>query len=55
MAAGRLLSWRPAGWSAIYLGEANYLDSGQVVCGSPKVFVPLLQLVQAARGGVSRA
>jgi len=54
-AAGSLLILEAGGLISDYQGEASYLDSGQVVCGAPKVFVPLLQLVQAARGGVSRA
>ena len=43
-----LLILEAGGLISDYEGEAGYLDSGQVVCGSPKVFVPLLQLVQAA-------
>ena len=54
-AAGSLLILEAGGLISDYQGEANYLDSGQVVCGSPKVFAQLLALVQAARSGVSRA
>ena len=50
-AAGSLLILEAGGLISDYDGEANYLDSGHVVCGSPKVFVQLLQLVQATRGG----
>jgi myo-inositol-1(or 4)-monophosphatase len=48
-AAGSLLIFEAGGLVSDYRGEANYLDSGQVVCGSPKVFAQLLQVVQAAR------
>jgi myo-inositol-1(or 4)-monophosphatase len=51
VAAGSLLILEAGGLISDYDGEANYLDSGHVVCGSPKVFVQLLQLVQATRGG----
>jgi myo-inositol-1(or 4)-monophosphatase len=49
-AAGSLLIAEAGGLISDYLGEANYLDSGEVVCGSPKVFGQLLQLIQTARG-----
>jgi myo-inositol-1(or 4)-monophosphatase len=32
-------------------GEPNYLDRGNIVCGAPKVFVPLLEVVQKAHKG----
>jgi myo-inositol-1(or 4)-monophosphatase len=48
-AAGSLLILEAGGLISDYEGESNYLDSGQVVCGSPKVFAQLLQLVQKAR------
>ena len=51
VAAGSLLILEAGGLISDYDGEANYLDSGHVVCGSPKVFVQLLQLVQTTRGG----
>jgi myo-inositol-1(or 4)-monophosphatase len=53
-AAGSLLIIEAGGLISDYEGEGNYLDSGQVVCGSPKVFVQLLQLVRAGRSGVVR-
>jgi myo-inositol-1(or 4)-monophosphatase len=48
-AAGSLLIFEAGGLVSDYRGEAHYLDSGEVVCGSPKVFAQLLQVVQAAR------
>jgi myo-inositol-1(or 4)-monophosphatase len=49
MAAGSLLIFEAGGLVSDLDGEANYLDAGHVVCGTPKVFVQLLQVVQAAR------
>ena len=48
-AAGSLLILEAGGLISDYQGESGYLDSGQVVCGSPKVFAQLLALIQAAR------
>jgi myo-inositol-1(or 4)-monophosphatase len=48
-AAGSLLILEAGGLISDYAGEAGYLESGDVVCGSPKVFAQLLQLVQSAR------
>ncbi len=50
VAAGALLILEAGGLVSDFDGEANYLSAGRVVCGAPKVFAPLLQLVQAARG-----
>lgn len=49
MAAGSLLVLEAGGLISDYDGEANYMQSGEVVCGSPKVFAQLLQLVQKER------
>jgi myo-inositol-1(or 4)-monophosphatase len=49
MAAGSLLIFEAGGLVSDLDGEANYLDTGHVVSGTPKVFVQLLQVVQAAR------
>jgi myo-inositol-1(or 4)-monophosphatase len=49
MAAGSLLIAEAGGLVSDLDGEANYLDAGHVVAGSPKVFAQLLQVVQAAR------
>jgi myo-inositol-1(or 4)-monophosphatase len=32
-------------------GEANYLETGHLVCATPKVLSPLLHIVQAAHKG----
>jgi len=49
MAAGALLIAEAGGLVSDLEGEAKFLDAGHVVAGSPKVFVQLLQLLQAAR------
>jgi myo-inositol-1(or 4)-monophosphatase len=49
MAAGSLLIFEAGGLVSDLDGEAHYLDAGEIVCGSPKVFVQLLQLLQGAR------
>jgi len=48
MAAGALLILEAGGLVTDFDGEPHYLDRGHIVCGAPKVFVPLLQVVQAA-------
>jgi myo-inositol-1(or 4)-monophosphatase len=49
MAAGSLLIFEAGGLVSDLDGETNYLDAGHIVCGTPKVFVQLLQVIQAAR------
>jgi myo-inositol-1(or 4)-monophosphatase len=49
MAAGSLLVLEAGGLISDYDGEANYMQNGDVVCGSPKVFAQLLQMVQKER------
>ena len=49
MAAGSLLVLEAGGLIGDYDGEAEYLQTGEVVCGNPKVFAQLLQLVQKER------
>jgi myo-inositol-1(or 4)-monophosphatase len=49
IAAGALLILEAGGLIADFDGEATYMNTGHVVCGAPKVFVPLLQLVQASQ------
>lgn len=46
MAAGSLLIVEAGGMISDFGGGAEFLTSGHVVCGSPKVFAPLLKLVQ---------
>jgi myo-inositol-1(or 4)-monophosphatase len=49
MAAGALLILEAGGLISDFDGEGEYMSAGHVVCGAPKVFAPLLQVVQAAR------
>lgn len=46
IAAGCLLILEAGGLVSDFAGEENYLQSGHVVAGSPKVFVQLLQALQ---------
>jgi myo-inositol-1(or 4)-monophosphatase len=46
VAAGSLLIVEAGGMVADFDGEQNWLQSGQIVCGTPKVFAQLLKLVQ---------
>lgn len=46
MAAGSLLITEAGGMVSDFTGEQNWLASGQIVCGNPKVFSQLLPLVQ---------
>ena len=47
MAAGSLLIQESGGLVSDFEGDGNYLDSGNIVAGTPKVFTPLLQIVAA--------
>ncbi|RIX41528.1 MAG: inositol monophosphatase [Rhodocyclales bacterium GT-UBC] len=46
MAAGALLVSEAGGLVSDMRGEANYLETGNLIAGTPKVFAPLLNLVQ---------
>ena len=46
MAAGALLVSEAGGLVSDLRGEANYLDTGNIIAGTPKVFSPLLNLIQ---------
>ncbi|MCL2345233.1 MAG: inositol monophosphatase [Desulfobulbus sp.] len=46
MAAGALLIAEAGGLISDLRGEANYLETGNVVAGTPKVFAPLLKLIE---------
>jgi myo-inositol-1(or 4)-monophosphatase len=46
MAAGALLISEAGGLVSDLRGDANYLETGNVIAGTPKVFAPLLKLVQ---------
>jgi myo-inositol-1(or 4)-monophosphatase len=51
MAAGSLLILEAGGLVSNFEGDPGYLEDGHIVCGAPKIFPPLLQLVR----GVHRA
>jgi myo-inositol-1(or 4)-monophosphatase len=45
MAAGALLVQEAGGLVGDFHGEADYLDSGRIICGNPKIFAQLLQVI----------
>lgn len=45
MAAGALLISEAGGLVSDLKGESNYLSTGNIVAGTPKIFAPLLQMV----------
>ncbi len=45
MAAGALLVQEAGGLVGNFSGETGYLESGRIVCGNPKIFVQLLQII----------
>ena len=45
MAAGALLVQEAGGLVGDFHGDAGYLDSGRMVCGSPKIFAQLVHIV----------
>jgi myo-inositol-1(or 4)-monophosphatase len=45
MAAGALLVQEAGGLVGDFHGDAGYLDSGRVLCGNPKIFAQLVQIV----------
>lgn len=50
IAAGSLLVLEAGGLITDLDGEANYMESGNVIAGTPKVFFQLMQTLQAHRG-----
>ena len=46
MAAGSLLIAEAGGLVSDLRGEATYLSSGNIIAGTPKVFAPLLNIIQ---------
>jgi myo-inositol-1(or 4)-monophosphatase len=48
MAAGALLIQEAGGFVADFDGEGNYLKSGNIVAGTPKVFTELLLIIQSS-------
>ena len=51
MAAGALLISEAGGLVGDLSGEAGYLTTGNIVCGTPKVFAQLLQVIAPHRKG----
>lgn len=45
IAAGVLLVREAGGLLSGFKGDSNYIETGNIVCGTPKVFKPLLQIV----------
>jgi myo-inositol-1(or 4)-monophosphatase len=45
MAAGALLVQEAGGLVGDFHGEGDYLDSGRIICGNPKIFAQLLQVI----------
>jgi len=45
MAAGALLVQEAGGLVGDFRGEPGYLDSGRIVCGNPKIFAQMLQII----------
>lgn len=52
IAAGALILKEAGGMVSDFNGGANYLESGHIVCASPKVFKPLLQVVKKHLGEI---
>ncbi|MEW5248257.1 inositol monophosphatase family protein [Microbulbifer sp. 2201CG32-9] len=52
IAAGALLVKEAGGLISDFHGGESYLDSGHLVCGTPRVFKPLLQIVGKHLNGV---
>jgi myo-inositol-1(or 4)-monophosphatase len=50
IAGGVLLVKEAGGLISDFNGGADFMDSGNIVCGSPKVFKPILQIVQKHLG-----
>ena len=50
IAAGTLLVKEAGGLTSDFQGGDNYLKSGHIVCASPKVFKPMLQIVKKHLG-----
>jgi myo-inositol-1(or 4)-monophosphatase len=52
IAAGSLLVTEAGGLVSDFKGGANYLESGNIVCATPKLFKPLLQIVGKHMGHI---
>jgi myo-inositol-1(or 4)-monophosphatase len=51
MAAGALLISEAGGLVGDLVGEGNYLTTGNIICGTPKVFGQILQVIAPHRKG----
>ncbi len=51
-AAGVLLVQEAGGLVSDFKGGKSYMDSGHIVCGNPKVFKPILQIVEKHLGHI---
>jgi myo-inositol-1(or 4)-monophosphatase len=45
MAAGALMVQEAGGLVGDFRGDSDYLASGRVVCGNPKIFAQLVQVL----------
>jgi myo-inositol-1(or 4)-monophosphatase len=45
MAAGALMVQEAGGLVGDFRGDAGFLDSGRIVCGNPKIFAQMLQVI----------
>jgi len=45
MAAGALLVQEAGGLVGDFRGDSGYVDSGRIVCGNPKIFAQMLQVI----------
>lgn len=52
MAAGSLLVLEAGGLVTDYKGESDYLEKGQIIAGTPKIFGQLLPMVQRNYGDI---
>ncbi|KAF7598144.1 MAG: inositol monophosphatase [Candidatus Dactylopiibacterium carminicum] len=55
MAAGALLATEAGGLASDFAGEGDYLRTGNLVAGTPKVFTQLLQIIQSHTSEALRA
>jgi myo-inositol-1(or 4)-monophosphatase len=45
MAAGALMVQEAGGLVGDFRGDSGYLESGRMVCGAPKIFAQLVQVI----------
>ncbi|GAA5159889.1 inositol monophosphatase family protein [Viridibacterium curvum] len=55
MAAGALMVSEAGGLISDFSGESAYLETGNLVAGSPRIFAPLLQIVQSHTASTLKA